>query len=124
MMAKRLVFASLLAAVATISSHAQEAAPGAAVASAVQSSPAPSRPVEFETLPPRSGNFSFEGPFGTYDRAALQRGFQVYRQVCYACDSLNLIAFRNLADEGGPGLSPDQVRALAAAYRVPAGPNE
>jgi cytochrome c1 len=48
----------------------------------------------------------------------------VYREVCSACHSLKYIAFRNLADEGGPGLSPDQVKALAAAYRVPAGPNE
>ena len=62
--------------------------------------------VEVEQLPPRSGNFSFEGPFGTYDRAALQRGFQVYKDVCSACHSLEYIAFRNLAEEGGPGLTP------------------
>ena len=49
----------------------------------------------FETLPPRSGNFPFEGPFGTFDRAALQRGFQVYKDVCSACHSLEYIAFRN-----------------------------
>jgi ubiquinol-cytochrome c reductase cytochrome c1 subunit len=81
-------------------------------------------PVELETLPPKEVSWSFEGPFGTYDRAALQRGFQVYKDVCSACHSLEFIAFRHLAEEGGPGLSAEQVGALAAAYRVPAGPNE
>src|SRR5262245_12852277 len=124
MIAKRLFLASLLAVFTAVPGFAQEASEKA-VASTVQPAPAPSAPpVNVERLPPRSGNFSFEGPFGTFDRAALQRGFQVYRQVCSACHSLNFIAFRNLADEGGPGLTADQVRALAAAYRVPAGPNE
>ena len=53
---------------------------------------------------PRMCRFSFEGPFGTYDRAALQRGFQVYKEVCSACHSLNCVAFHALADPGGPGL--------------------
>ena len=48
-------------------------------------------------------DFSFEGPFGTYDRGALQRGFQVYKEVCSACHSLNHIAFHNLDEAGGPG---------------------
>ena len=89
--------------------------------------PAPSAgpaPAEFETLPPREVNWSFEGPFGTYDRAALQRGFLVFKDVCSACHSLEHIAFRNLADEGGPTFTPSQVSALASAYKVPAGPNE
>jgi len=81
-------------------------------------------PAAIEQLPPRSGNFSFEGPFGTFDRAALQRGFQVYKDVCAVCHSLEFIAFRNLGEEGGPELTEAQVSALAAAYRVPAGPNE
>jgi ubiquinol-cytochrome c reductase cytochrome c1 subunit len=119
MSAKRLLVAALFA-IAAVPAQAQEGATGSVQAT---SSPA-ARPVEVETLPPRSGNFSFEGPFGTFDRAALQRGFQVYREVCAACHSLRHIAFRNLADEGGLGLTADQVRALAAAYRVPAGPNE
>ena len=46
--------------------------------------------------------FSYEGPFGTYDKAQLQRGYKVYREVCAACHSMNLLAFRNLADRGGP----------------------
>ena len=119
MIAKRFVLTALLA-IAAVPAEAQEAA-----TASVQATPPPAtRPVEAEILPPRNGNFSFEGPFGTFDRAALQRGFQVYREVCSACHSLRHIAFRNLADEGGPGLTADQVRALAAAYRVPAGPNE
>jgi ubiquinol-cytochrome c reductase cytochrome c1 subunit len=46
--------------------------------------------------------FSYEGPFGTYDKAQLQRGYKVYREVCAACHSMNLLAFRNLGDRGGP----------------------
>jgi cytochrome c1 len=73
---------------------------------------------------PKAVHFEFEGPFGTYDRGALQRGFQVYKEVCAACHGLDLIAFRNLADKGGPEFSEPQARALAAAVRVPAEPNE
>jgi ubiquinol-cytochrome c reductase cytochrome c1 subunit len=68
--------------------------------------------------------FSFEGPFGTYDRAALQRGFQVYKEVCSACHSLKLVAFHNLGDPGGPGFSEAQVKALAAGFQVPADPDD
>src|SRR5262245_60578099 len=109
MIVRRSVFAFVLAAFAAAPGHAQEA-----VASAVKTTAAPApRPVEVEQLPPRNGNFSFEGPFGTYDRASLQRGLEVYRTVCSACHSLNYISFRNLAEEGGPGLSANQVRAFA-----------
>jgi cytochrome c1 len=68
--------------------------------------------------------FEFEGPFGTYDRGALQRGYQVYKEVCAACHSLKRVAFRNLTDHGGPEFSEAQARALAAAAKVPAGPND
>jgi ubiquinol-cytochrome c reductase cytochrome b/c1 subunit len=77
-----------------------------------------------EPLPPKLVSWSFDGPFGVFDRASLQRGFQVYKEVCAACHSLNLIAFRNLGEPGGPGFSEDQVRAIAATYKVPAGPDE
>jgi ubiquinol-cytochrome c reductase cytochrome c1 subunit len=60
--------------------------------------------------------FTFEGPFGTFDRAQLQRGYKVYKEVCSACHSLNLIAFRNLADKGGPEFSEEQVKSLAATF--------
>ncbi len=61
--------------------------------------------------------FPFEGPFGTYDQMQLQRGLQVYTEVCSACHGLKYVPFRTLGDEGGPGLPEDQVRAYAAALR-------
>lgn len=70
---------------------------------------------EGDAIPHR--HWSFDGFFGTYDRAALQRGFQVYREVCAACHGLNLVAYRNLA---GIGLNTAQIRAVAADARVPA----
>jgi ubiquinol-cytochrome c reductase cytochrome c1 subunit len=77
-------------------------------------------------LPPKQPGWSFDGPFGMYDRAALQRGFQVYKEVCSACHSLNRVSFHALSsDNGGYGFFTDpQVKALAAAYKVPAGPND
>ena len=77
-----------------------------------------------DALAPKPVSFSFEGPFGTYDRGALQRGFQVYKEVCSACHSLNHIAFHNLSEDGGPGFTDDQAKAIAASYKVPAGPND
>lgn len=59
-------------------------------------------------------DFSFEGPFGTYDQAQLQRGLQVYTQVCSACHGLKFVPFRTLSAEDGPGMPEDQVRAYAA----------
>lgn len=73
---------------------------------------------------PKDEEFSFEGPFGTYDRGALQRGFQVYKEVCAACHSMNLVAFRNLTQPGGPEFTEAQGRALAAAVKVHAEPND
>ncbi|MBK9082327.1 MAG: cytochrome c1 [Rhizobiales bacterium] len=73
--------------------------------------------------PPRQ-SWSFGGPFGTYDRAQLQRGFKVYRNVCAACHSMKLVAFRNLSDPGGPEFSEAQVKALAAEYQIKDGPND
>lgn len=55
-----------------------------------------------ETHAPEPYAFSFEGPFGLYDRAAVQRGFLVYKQVCSSCHSLNQLSYRNLGEEGGP----------------------
>ena len=59
-------------------------------------------------------DFSFEGPFGTYDQMQLQRGLQVFTEVCSACHGLKFVPLRTLSDEGGPGLPEDQVRAYAA----------
>jgi ubiquinol-cytochrome c reductase cytochrome c1 subunit len=64
--------------------------------------------------------FSFEGPFGTFDRGQLQRGYKVYKEVCSACHSMNLVAFRTLE---GLGYSEAQVKTLAAEYTVQDGPN-
>ncbi|MCV6584457.1 MAG: cytochrome c1 [Marinibacterium sp.] len=58
--------------------------------------------------------FSFEGPFGTYDQNQLQRGLQIYTEVCSACHGLQYVPIRTLADPGGPGLPEEQVRAYAA----------
>jgi ubiquinol-cytochrome c reductase cytochrome c1 subunit len=78
----------------------------------------------FEQPTPPPQHWSFAGPFGAYDQAQLQRGFQVYREVCSNCHSLKLVAFRNLADPGGPRFSEEQVKALAAAYKIKDGPND
>lgn len=59
--------------------------------------------------------FSFEGVFGTFDEHQLQRGLQVYTEVCSACHGLKYVPIRTLSDEGGPHLPSDQVRAYAAA---------
>lgn len=63
-------------------------------------------------------SWSFAGVFGTYDRNQLQRGFQVFREVCSGCHSARLLAFRNLSEPGGPEFSEEQVKALAAEYEV------
>jgi ubiquinol-cytochrome c reductase cytochrome c1 subunit len=55
--------------------------------------------------------WSFEGPFGTYDQAQLQRGYKVYREVCSSCHSMNMVAFRNLGDPGGPFFDPKHPNA-------------
>jgi len=74
---------------------------------------------EYDTPPP--ANLSFQGFFGTFDRAAAQRGLQVYRQVCANCHGLRLVAFRNLR---ALGLTEEQVAAIAAEYQIVDGPND
>lgn len=69
-------------------------------------------------------SWSFSGMTGTYDSQQLQRGFGVYKEVCAACHSLERIAFRNLAEPGGPEFNEEQVKALAATYEVPDEPND
>src|SRR5260370_18120606 len=73
---------------------------------------------------PPSQKWSFSGPVGKFDRGALQRGLKVYKEVCAACHSLNYIAFRNIADPGGPGYSEAQAAAFAAEYKIKDGPND
>jgi cytochrome c1 len=67
--------------------------------------------------PPRL-KWSFAGPFGKYDEAQLQRGFKIYKEVCANCHSMQMLAFRNLADVGGPGFSQAQAVAVAADYKI------
>jgi ubiquinol-cytochrome c reductase cytochrome c1 subunit len=61
------------------------------------------------------------GVFGTIDKAAAQRGFQIYKEVCSACHSMHLVPIRTLA---GIGFKDDELKALAAGYEVQAGPND
>jgi ubiquinol-cytochrome c reductase cytochrome c1 subunit len=74
-----------------------------------------------EAPEPIEVDWQHEGLFGSFDRAAAQRGFQVYREVCSGCHGLTFVAFRNLM---ALGFSEDQVRALAAEYTVTDGPDE
>jgi ubiquinol-cytochrome c reductase cytochrome c1 subunit len=82
---------------------------------------------EEATAPLPHPGWSFDGPFGTYDRAALQRGFQVYQEVCANCHSLSLLTYDDLgpnAPGGGLGYTEDEVRAIAAQKQVTDGPND
>jgi ubiquinol-cytochrome c reductase cytochrome c1 subunit len=66
-------------------------------------------------LQPRNVAYSFEGPFGTYDKAQLQRGFQVYKEVCAACHSLHLVAFNDLK---GLGYEEPEIKAIADQWAI------
>ena len=70
---------------------------------------------------PPAQNWSFDRIFGTYDLAAAQRGFQVYSEVCSACHSMTLLHYRDLT---GIGLTPEQIKAVAAAVTVPQGTDD
>lgn len=74
-----------------------------------------------EEAVPEEQSWSHEGPLGTFDRGDLQRGFQVYREVCSACHGLEYISFRNLEDLG---YSKAEIASLAAEYDVTDGPND
>ncbi|WP_029040617.1 cytochrome c1 [Cucumibacter marinus] len=73
---------------------------------------------ESHGAPAERQDWTFGGLFGTYDENQLQRGFQIFREVCSSCHSANLLAFRNLEEDGGPGFTEGQVKALAAEYTV------
>lgn len=78
-------------------------------------------PTHFPIHKPKNVEWSFAGPFGTYDKAQLQRGLKVYKEVCSACHSMDLVAFRTLEDLG---YSEAQVKAFAAEYTIEDGPND
>ncbi|MGZ9809272.1 cytochrome c1 [Pseudoroseicyclus sp. H15] len=63
-------------------------------------------------------SFSYEGPFGTFDQNQLQRGLQIYTEICAACHGLEYVTYRNLEEEGGPGLPEEQMRAYAEQFEV------
>ena len=67
--------------------------------------------------------WSFEGIFGTFDRASLQRGYQVYQEVCSGCHSVQHLSYRNLSEKGGPEFSTEEAKAIAAQFEVEDGPN-
>src|ERR1700756_3727746 len=81
--------------------------------------PMPSEAQETPPLPHQQ--WSFDGVFGTYDKAAMQRGFQVYKQICSACHSVEHLYFRNLE---ALGYTPDQIKAIAASDQCTDGPND
>jgi ubiquinol-cytochrome c reductase cytochrome c1 subunit len=74
-----------------------------------------------EETPPPHQEWSFYGVFGTFDRAAAQRGFQVYKEVCSACHPVKHLFYRDLTEIG---YSEDEVKAIAATYQVTDGPND
>jgi ubiquinol-cytochrome c reductase cytochrome c1 subunit len=82
--------------------------------------PAPARAAG-EAIAIPDTRFSFEGIFGTFDRASAQRGFQVYKEVCAACHSMRLLYYRNLRDLG---FTEEQVAQIAAQFQVMDGPND
>ena len=63
-------------------------------------------------------SFSFEGPFGAFDQMQLQRGLQVYTEVCSACHGMKFVPIRSLSDPGGPAMPEDQIRAYAAQMTI------
>ena len=69
-------------------------------------------------------DWSFQGIFGTFDRASLQRGYQVYQEVCAGCHSMEHLSYRNLYEKGGPEFSPEEAKAIAAQFEVNDGPDE
>ena len=68
-------------------------------------------------------DWSFKGLFGKFDRGSLQRGYQVYTEVCASCHSMKYLSYRNLAEEGGPEFSIEQAKAIAASFEIQDGPN-
>lgn len=79
-----------------------------------------SKETNVELLKP---SWSFDGFFGKFDRASLQRGYQVYKEVCASCHSMKQLSYRNLREQGGPEFTEAEVKAIASQYEVLDGPN-
>ena len=69
-------------------------------------------------------NWTFDGFFGKFDRASLQRGYQVYKEVCASCHSMSYLSYRNLGEKGGPEFTKQEVKAIASQYEIQDGPNQ
>ena len=83
------------------------------------------RPVQSaEMVDPIKVDWSFKGLTGTFDRASLQRGFQVYKEVCASCHSMQYLSYRNLGEPGGPEFSEIEVKAIAASFEIEDGPDD
>ena len=76
-----------------------------------------------EMVDPIKVDWSFKGLTGTFDRASLQRGFQVYKEVCASCHSMQYLSYRNLGEPGGPEFSEKEVKAIAASFEIEDGPD-
>ena len=68
-------------------------------------------------------DWSFSGITGKFERDSLQRGYQVYKEVCSSCHSMKYLSYRNLGQKGGPEFTLEEVKAIAASYDVEDGPN-
>jgi ubiquinol-cytochrome c reductase cytochrome c1 subunit len=90
-------------------------------AAAAQEEHNAAEPTHFPIIEPSQESWTFAGPFGTYDKGQLQRGLKVYKEVCSACHSMQLVAFRTLEDLG---YNEEQVKAFAAQYQIHDGPND
>lgn len=97
-------------------------APGAAAPAPAEHAAAEGDAADTHHAPtPPQIDWSFNGPFGTFDRAAMQRGFQVYKQVCAACHAMNHLAYRNLA---ALGYDEAEIKSIAAEATITDGPND
>src|SRR5262245_35080149 len=96
----------------------------AALAALLAAVPAQTRAADEAPPDIKRQKWSFAGLFGQFDRSQLQRGYQIYSEVCYACHSLKRISYRNLAEPGGPEFPLEAVKALAAAAKVEDGPDD
>jgi cytochrome c1 len=85
---------------------------------------APGTPLAADAPKIEAQDWTFEPPFGHFDKAQLQRGYWVYKQVCAACHSMRLLSYRNLGEPGGPGFSEKAVETLASQAQITDGPDD
>ncbi len=76
-----------------------------------------------EAIKPMKVDWTFKGLTGKFDRASLQRGFQVYKEVCSSCHSMKYLSYRNLGQPGGPEFTEEEVKAIAASFEITDGPD-